>query len=94
MCGWLATTTCCRWWIRRKKCSVDVGDIVVSTLALALGLFSATSPLQAAQLWGSERLKSLTPGRKTWFLRGYRALGVMLSLAGVLMAIDSIPFKR
>jgi hypothetical protein len=68
--------------------------IVVSTAALALGLFIATSPAQAARLWSSQRLEKLAPGRRVWFLRAYRALGVMLSLAGVLFALDSLPFSN
>ena len=67
---------------------------LVSTAALAMGLFIATSPAQAARLWGSERLDKLAPEGKVWFLRAYRALGVMLSLAGVLFALDSLPFSR
>jgi hypothetical protein len=69
-------------------------NIVVSTAALALGLFIATAPAHAAQLWGSQRLHKLTPARKVWFLRAYRALGVMLSLAGVLFALDSLPLSH
>ena len=65
-------------------------DIVVSTIALALGLFIATSPLQAAQLWGSHRLERLSPERRVWFLRLYRLLGWMLGLAGVLFVLDKL----
>lgn len=67
-------------------------NIIVSTFALALGLFVSTSPGRAAQLWSSERLKKLTPGGKTWFLRCYRILGVMLSVAGLLFAFDTIRY--
>lgn len=66
-------------------------NVFVSTAALALGIFIASAPAQAARLWSAGRLEKLAPGRRVWFLRAYRALGVMLSLAGVLFALDSIP---
>jgi threonine/homoserine/homoserine lactone efflux protein len=66
-------------------------NILVSTIALGLGLFIITAPLQAARLWSGKRFEKLTPHRRVWFLRVYRALGVMLSVAGVLFALDSIP---
>lgn len=67
-------------------------NIVVSTAALALGLFVATAPAHAAKIWSSERLRKLTPGGKIWFLRCYRFLGVMLSVAGLLFAFDTIRY--
>ncbi len=67
-------------------------NIVVSTAALALGLFVATAPARAAKIWSSERLKKLTPGGQVWFLRCYRVLGVMLSVAGLLFAFDTIRY--
>lgn len=66
-------------------------NILVSTITLALGMFIASAPAQAARLWSAERLDKLAPERRAWFLRLYRALGVMLSLAGVLFALDSFP---
>ncbi len=66
-------------------------NILVSTAALALGIFIASAPAQAARLWSAGRLETLAPNRRVWFLRAYRALGVMLSLAGVLFALDSLP---
>ncbi len=69
-------------------------NVLVSTAALALGLFIATRPVQAAKLWSSDRYTNLSPERKAWFLRAYRALGIMLSVAGVLFALDSIPFSN
>jgi hypothetical protein len=69
-------------------------NAAVSTAALALGLFILTRPAQAASLWSSDRYTNLSPEKKTWFLRAYRALGVLLSLAGVLFALDSLPLSR
>jgi len=69
-------------------------NVAVSTAALALGLFIATRPDQAAKLWSSDRYTNLSPKKRAWFLRGYRALGIMLSLAGVLFALDSLPLSR
>ncbi len=66
-------------------------NILVSTIALALGLFIISAPMQAARLWSGNRFEKLTPDRRVWFLRVYRALGVMLSVAGLLFALDSIP---
>jgi hypothetical protein len=67
-------------------------DLTASTAALALGLFVATSPLRAALIWSSERLERLAPQKRTAFLRVYRAFGILLCLAGVLLALDSVTF--
>jgi len=63
-------------------------DLVVSALALVLGLFIAASPSQAAKLWSGDRLGKLTPQGRVWFLRCYRLLGVMIGLAGMLFALE------
>jgi hypothetical protein len=67
-------------------------NIVVSTLAFALGLFVASSPARAAQIWSSERLGKMTPQARVWYLRGYRMLGVLMSVAGLLFAFDTIHY--
>ncbi len=69
-------------------------NIAVSTIALALGLFAASAPEHAARLWNPQRLDKLAPAGRVWFLRGYRLLGVVLSIAGVLFALDSLPLAH
>jgi hypothetical protein len=66
----------------------------VNTVALALGTFVAALPLRAAKIWGSQRLANLTPERRASFVRWYRALGILLCLAGVLVAVDGIAFSN
>jgi hypothetical protein len=70
-----------------------VCTVLVSTVTMALGTFVATSPLRAAKLWGSQRLANLAPERRASFVRWYRAFGILLSLAGVLVAVDGIVFS-
>ncbi len=65
-------------------------NLLVSTVAMALGTFVATSPHRAASIWGSQRLANLAPDRRASFIRWYRAFGIVLCLAGVLLAADSI----
>jgi hypothetical protein len=67
--------------------------LLVSAVALALGTFVADSPHRAARIWGSQRLANLTPERRASFVRCYRAFGIFLCLAGVLLAVDSFGFS-
>jgi hypothetical protein len=67
-------------------------NLLVSTVAMALGTFVAAFPHQAAEIWGSQRLAKLSPERRALFIGWYRAFGVVLCLAGVLLAVDSTVF--
>jgi hypothetical protein len=69
-------------------------NLLVSTVAMALGGFVAASPHRAAKIWGSQRLARLAPERRALFVRWYRAFGILLYLAGVLHAVDSIVFSN
>lgn len=69
-------------------------NLVLSTLALALGLFAAFAPEQAARLWNPQRLNHLAPEGRRWFVRAYRLLGVVLSITGILFALDSFPIPH
>jgi len=65
-------------------------DLIVSTVAFALGAFVAASPAHAARIWGSERLDKATPVQRGSLLRWYRVLGVLLCLGGMLLAVDNV----
>ena len=65
-------------------------NLLVSIVAMALGTFVAASPHRAARTWGSQRLANLAPERRASFVRLYRIFGLLLLLAGVLLALDSI----
>jgi hypothetical protein len=65
-------------------------SLLVSILTLALGAFVAALPHRAARTWGSQRLARLAPERRASFILWYRAFGILLCLAGVLLAVDSI----
>lgn len=65
-------------------------NLLVSTVAMALGAFVAVSPHRAAEIWGSQRLHNLAPERRASFVRWYRAFGIILFVGGVLFVIDSI----
>ena len=64
--------------------------LFVCALAVALGAFVTASPGQAARIWGSEKLTRMAPEFRTSFLWWYRVLGILICLAGVLIAVDSI----
>jgi hypothetical protein len=68
--------------------------VLVSAVAMALGTFVAASPLRAAKIWGWQRLANLAPERRAAFVRWYRAFGILLFLAGVLVAVDGIVFSN
>jgi hypothetical protein len=68
-------------------------NLLVSAVTMALGAFLAASPHRAAEIWGSQRLANLAPDRRASFLRRYRALGILLWLAGVLLALATIVFS-
>jgi len=67
-------------------------NLILSTVAMTLGLFMALSPHQAAKIWGSEQLEKLAPGYRAAFLLGYRVFGIALCLGGVLSALDDLLF--
>ena len=68
--------------------------LLVSTIAMALGAFVAVAPHRAARIWGSQRLANLSPERSPSFIHLFRAFGILLFLAGVLLAVDSIVFSN
>ena len=68
-------------------------NLLVSTVTMALGIFITASPHRAAKIWGSQRLANLAPERRALFIRWYRAFGILLCLAGVLVALDSVVFS-
>jgi hypothetical protein len=69
-------------------------NLIVSTVAMALGAFVAASPRRAAEIWGSHRLHNLAPERQSSFVRWYRVFGILLFLGGVLFAVDSVVFSN
>jgi hypothetical protein len=48
--------------------------VLISSVALALGIFIAASPDQATRLWGWKHINQLEPRHKTLYLCWYRAL--------------------
>lgn len=69
-------------------------NLLVSTVAMTLGTFVATSPHRAAKIWGSQRLHNLAPQRRAAFISWYRVFGMLLFLAGLLCVVDSIVFSN
>jgi len=68
--------------------------LIVSAVAMALGTFVAASPHRAARIWASQRLANWAPERRALFVRWYRAFGILLCLAGVLVAVEGIVFSN
>jgi hypothetical protein len=69
-------------------------NILISTVGVALEAFIAASPAQAARIWGSEKFDELAPAQKPMFLRWFRALGILVCVASILFAIDSMAFSH
>ena len=67
-----------------------VFKLAVGTVTLALGIFATISPSQAAKIWGWKNLDRLAPHARTSYLRCYRTSGVLLCLAGILLAAEKI----
>ena len=69
-------------------------NLAVSAIAIILGAFIMASPARAAKIWGSEKLERLTPAQGIVFVRWFWALGALICLGGILLAIDSIGFSK
>ncbi len=69
-------------------------NLLLSAVAVTLGLFVAASPMRAAEIWGRSHLDKLAPKQRALYLRCYRAFGIVLCLGGVLFAVDSMMFSK
>jgi len=69
-------------------------NLVLSFMAVTLGIFAAVSPTRAAEIWGRSRLEKLVPGERALYLRCCRVFGIVLCLGGVLFAVDSMIFSN
>jgi hypothetical protein len=67
-------------------------SLFLSAVAVVFGVYIAISPAMAAKIWGWERLDTLAPNHKKGYLRGFRLMGVVIALGGVLNAVDDIWF--
>jgi hypothetical protein len=65
-------------------------NLLISTMAVALGIFVAASPMRATKVWGWKQFDQLGPRHRILYLRCYRAFGVLLGFAGILLALDSL----
>lgn len=65
-------------------------ELLVSALAVVLGAMVAASPAHAAKMWGPQKLDTMASAQRLSLLRWYRAFGILLCLAGVLFAVDTI----
>jgi hypothetical protein len=69
-------------------------NLLASAVTLAFGVFVTLSPEKAARIWGWSRQDKLTPAVRKFYLRCYRAFGVVLCTAGALFAMESIWFPN
>jgi hypothetical protein len=65
-------------------------DLLVSGIAMALGIFAAASPQRVAAIWGWQRLQNLAPEHRASFISWYRIFGMLLFIGGVLFAVDEV----
>jgi hypothetical protein len=69
-----------------------VMSLFLSAVAIVFGVYIAISPARAAKIWGWEHLRTLAGNHKKWYLRGFRLMGIVIALGGILNAIDTIWF--
>jgi len=69
-------------------------NLLLSAVAVTLGLFVAASPERAAEIWGRSNLDKLAPQQRVLYLHCFRAFGIVLCLGGVLFTVDSVIFSK
>ena len=65
-------------------------NFVITAIAVGIGAFFAISPVKAASIWGRTDLDALGATRRAVYLWSFRAMGIALGLAGVLVAVDGM----
>ncbi|HEV2173777.1 MAG TPA: hypothetical protein VGR71_09430 [Nitrospira sp.] len=65
-------------------------NLLLSAIAVTLGLFVVASPARAAEIWGWRHFDKLAPAQRALYLLWYRAFGIILCLGGMLFAIDNM----
>jgi len=65
-------------------------EMIACGLSMALGILVAAFPAQTAKVWASRKLDQCTPTDRLWFVRCWRMFGVLLFLAGMLLAFDNL----
>jgi len=69
---------------------IDFTTLMIGVVTTLLGLSVAASPERSAKIWGRKQLTTLSSASRTWYLRGFRVLGVLLCSAGVLVSLQSL----
>ena len=69
---------------------MNLVSLMMGIVTVALGIFVAASPERSAKIWGRKQLDALTEASRTWYLRGFRTLGFLLCLAGLLVSVQSL----
>jgi hypothetical protein len=67
-------------------------NTLIAVVSLAFGIFVTVSPSRAAKAWGSRNLDQLAPATRVWYFRMYRVWGILLFLAGILLAVEGTRF--
>lgn len=68
-------------------------SLATAAVTILLGIFLWAAPERSARLWGRQDLARLPAPRRNWYLRGFRALGALLLLAGVLVTAQALWFR-
>ena len=63
---------------------------LVSTITVAFGISVAVSPELWAGIWGRRQLDKMPHSHRTFYLRCYRVSGLLLCVAGILLAAEKI----
>jgi hypothetical protein len=73
---------------------LTTASLLVSAVAMALGVFIVVPPDQAAKIWGAKRLENLTVNRRPQLVHWYRLFGIFLFLGGLLVVIEDVIFSQ
>ena len=68
---------------------IDYATLMIGIVTTLLGISVAASPERSARIWG-RKLEALTSATRTWYLRGFRVLGILLCSAGFLVSLQSL----
>jgi hypothetical protein len=68
---------------------IDFATLTIGIVTTMLGISVVASPERSARVWGRKQLTTLTSANRTWYLRGFRVLGLLLCSAGLLVSLQS-----
>lgn len=66
--------------------------VLIILAALIVGIFIVVAPARAMRIWGWKHFDEMSPRDQSTYLRSYRGMGIVVGLAAILAAVDSLLF--